>query len=118
MNPLAPFDQLITESEACSRYSRLISPRELRKARLSGQIAWTAGKKGVVLYHPDDLAAYLSSKVHGVRRCQAGYGNMADTGSPARTELEPSMHTGTTSELETLVADHLARKYSKRPSKS
>jgi hypothetical protein len=56
----------------------LLSPRELRKAGQNAEIAWVEGKKGVVLYHPDDLATYLSSKSREVvKKCQQGYGSTA-----------------------------------------
>lgn len=113
-NPLATFDQLVTEAEACKRYPLLLSLRELRKARQNAEIAWTEGKKGVVLYHPGDLAEYLSSKSHRVSQCQIGSGNTVGIGSPAPTAPKRSTRTGTTTEDAQRVAERLAQKYSTR----
>ncbi len=59
---LTPFDELLTEKQVCERYPLLVGPLELRNARRKGEITFISGKKGAVLYHPDDLAAYLVSK--------------------------------------------------------
>ena len=109
---LSRFDCLIKETEACKRYPLLLSPRELRKARQDAQIAWTEGKKGVVLYHPDDLAMFLSSKSRGVQPCQPGSGNTAGIGSDRRTAPKSFTPTGTMPADAQRVADRLAQKYS------
>lgn len=112
---LSRFDALLSEDEVCRRFSALVGARELRKARQNGEIAFVSGKKGAVFYHPEAVAAYLSRKE---TVCQNDFGNTGDTGLRAPTARRGSMPTGTTSESETLVADHLARKYSKKPETS
>lgn len=113
---LAHFDALLSETEACRRYPLLLSPGELRKARQKAEIAWTAGKKGAVLYHPDDLAIYMSRKARGVKACptQQGSGNTEDTGSAAPPVRIGSTPTGMTPEDERHVADLLAQKFSRK----
>lgn len=113
---LAFFDALLPEVEACRRYPLLLSPGELRKARQNDEIAWTAGKKGAVLYHPDDLAEYLGRKARGVKRCptRQGSGNTEDTGSAMPRARIGSTPTGMTPEDALHVADLLAQKFSRK----
>ena len=108
-NALARYDDLITEAEVCRRYHHLLSEKELRGARQREEIAFVSGKRGMVLYHPDDVAAYLQRKESPCRR---DCGNTADTGSDERTTPTSSTPTGTTSDQDQRVAALLARKYS------
>ncbi len=115
---LASFDELLTEQEVCERYSLLVGPRELRRARQAGEIAYLPGKKGVVLYRPDAIAAYLQSKEVQCRergRPRKSSSNMGDIGSGAPTAPPSSMHIGMTEEADRLLEDHLEQKYSKKP---
>ena len=109
-NPvLKHFEELLSESDVCKRFSALLGVRELRRARQNGEIDYVSGKKGAVLYHPSAVAAYLSNKEV---KCQNGSGNMVNTGLEQRAIPITSMPSGTTSESERLLADHLARKFS------
>lgn len=116
---LADFDALLTEQQVCERYPLLVGPRELRKARQSGTIPFTPGKKGVVLYHPEDLVAYFSSKA---KKCgnssSPSSSNMGDTGSPEPTAPLSSTHTGMSEEAELLLENHLEQKYSRKPKRA
>jgi hypothetical protein len=60
--PLRRYDEFLTEQQVCERYGLFVGQRELRKARQNGEIAFVSGKRGVPLYHPDDLAAYFHRK--------------------------------------------------------
>lgn len=106
---LARYDDLMTEAEVCRRYPHLLSEKELRGARQRKEISFVSGKRGMALYHPDDVAAYLQGKESPCRR---DCGSMADIGSAERTTPISSMPTGTTSEQDQHVAALLARKYS------
>jgi hypothetical protein len=89
----------------------------LRKARQDGNIAFVPGKKGVVLYHPDAIAAYLNSKEVKCRDRSIPRKSSLNTeaiGSAAPTAPPSSMPTGMTEEADRLLEDHLAQKYSKR----
>lgn len=54
--------ELISEAEVYKKYPNLFADRELREARKSGKIAFFNLRKGVY-YSPDQIAAYLNSKV-------------------------------------------------------
>jgi len=115
---LSSFDELLTEQEVCERYSLLVGPRELRKARQNGEIAYLPGKKGVVLYRPDAIAAYLESKEVKCRERsypRKSSSNMGDIGSGAPTAPPSSTPTGMTEEADRLLDAHLRQKYSKKP---
>lgn len=61
---LGRYAEMMTEAEVCrdDRLRHFISQAELRKARRDGAISFLQGKRGIHLYHPDDLAAYLRQK--------------------------------------------------------
>lgn len=109
---LSHFDELLTEDEVCRRFAALVGPRELRKARQNGEIAFVSGKKGALLYHPDALAEYLLRKES---KCLKSSGNTGDIGLGALTAPPSSTHIGMTPEHEKLLVGHLERKFSKKP---
>jgi hypothetical protein len=108
---LARYSQMMTETEVCrdERLRHVISLAELRSARRQGAIAFLQGKRGVHLYHPDDLADYLSRKEKPA--CQTDSGNIVATGSGISGTPRCSMPAGTTNGDDAKLADHLARKY-------
>jgi hypothetical protein len=110
---LAWFKELMTEAEVCDRFPNLISEAELLIARRNGQIKFTKGKKGVILYHPDDFATYLQRKVTQCPQRQDS-GSTMSIGSLASRIPISSTPAGTTSERDALVAEHLAQKFSAR----
>lgn len=112
MSALARYDELMTEAAVCRRFPHLLSEYELRAARQAGAIKYYSGKRSIVLYHPDDVAAYLATKEV---ECPSDCGNMEDTGFPPRTAQTRSMPTGMTSDVEQHVVDHFARKYLPKP---
>lgn len=103
--PLRQYDEMLTEQQVCERFKLLVSPRELRKARQNGEIAYLPGKKGVPLYHPDDLADYLSRKEIKAVPLRRSPTNV--TGPSGMTE-----------EAERLLDAHLRQKYSKKPKRN
>ena len=114
MSALASFDELITESEVCRKYSHLLSERELRLARQHKQISFVTGKKGMILYHPVGIAEYLERKV--TPSCQqlqhhVVSGSTANIGSSALPTAITSMPAGGTSEQNEHVAAVLTRKF-------
>lgn len=111
---LAVMDSLVTEAEICGRFRHLLSARELRLARQRGEIAFFSGKKGAVLYHPEEVAEWLQKKRRPATVRESS--NIAGTGSEPLLPRPASTLTGMTQEAEELAADHLARKYSTRPS--
>jgi hypothetical protein len=111
-NPLAPFDDLLTEEQVCEKYRHLLSERELRTARQAGEIAFVTGKKGTVLYRPAWVAKYLDRKVTPCRPPQADSGSTAATGSAAPPVLTTSTPAGGLSEQNEHVAEALRRKFS------
>ena len=74
INPLARFDDLITEAEICKRYVHLLSERELRQARRNKSIDHVTGKKGMIQYRPVWIAQYLDRKVTKCQPQQVGSG--------------------------------------------
>ena len=111
--PLSRFDELLTEKDVCERYPLLVGPMELRRARRNGEIDFVAGKKGVVFYHPEALAAYLERKeVKCQKTPEESSSNTAGTGSGGPTERPSSTPTAMTEEADRLLEDHLERKYS------
>jgi hypothetical protein len=114
---LSRFDEFLTEQQVCERYALFVGQRELRKARRNGEIAFVPGKKGVPLYHPDAIAAYLDSKEVKCRERnppRESSSNSGDIGSGVPTAPPSSTPTGMTEEADRLLEDHLAQKYSKR----
>jgi hypothetical protein len=118
INPLAGFDDLMTEAEVCECYASLLSERELRQARRKGEVAFVTGKKGMIHYRPAALAQYLERKVTKCQPQQLGSGNTADTGSAAPLAPTISMSAGGTSEQNERVVEVLTRKFSPRPKTS
>lgn len=111
--PLSRFDELLTEKQVCERYPLLVGPLELRRARRNGEIDFVAGKKGVVFYHPEALAAYLERKEVKCQRTQErSSSNMVDTGSAGPTARRSSMRTAMIEEGDRLLESHLEQKYS------
>lgn len=104
---LTPFGELMTEAQVCGRFTHLVSGRELRKARQASEIAFYQGKKGMVLYHPDDLAAYFKRKQVVCSEVSA----VMDLPPTPRISAPKDL----SSEDEKRCADHLAEKYSRKP---
>lgn len=113
-NPLAQFDDLLTEAEVCKRYSRLLGLRELRDARQQGLIAFMNGKKSQPLYWPAWIADYLQQKVTPCQRQQSGFGNTEITGSAALPGPSTCTPAGGTSESDERVAEVLTQKFSRK----
>jgi hypothetical protein len=109
--PLAAFDELLTEQEACERFSHLLSDRELREARRKGEIAFVTGKKGQISYRPNCLAEYLKRKITPCRPPLDASGNTEIIGSAVSLAPTTSMPVGGTSEQDGHVAEHLRRKF-------
>ena len=114
-NSLTSFDDLLTEEKVCEKYHHLVSEKELRAARRSGEIAFITGKKGAVLYRPASVAKYLNRKVTPCRPQQAEFGNTAGTGSVASPVRTTFTHAGGISEQDAHVAEVLRRKFSPKP---
>jgi len=118
LNPLAQFDDLMTEAEVCERYGNLLGERELRQARRNNAVGFVTGKKGMILYHPAWIAQYLERKVTLCQPRQLGSGNTADTGSAAPLAPTISTPAGGTSEQNEHVAEVLTRKFLPKPKTS
>lgn len=112
---LSRYSQMMTEAEVCSdgRLRLVIGASELRQARQNGEIAFLQGKRGVHLYHPDDLAAYLQRKEQNAWLNASG--NIGATGSGELATRPVSMPAGTMPEDAAKHADHLLRKFSPKP---
>lgn len=80
-NPLAEFDELLTEQEVCKRNPQLLSDRELREARRNNEIAFVTGKQGQISYRPSWVAEYLHRKITPCQRPLDASGNTETIGS-------------------------------------
>lgn len=110
-SPLAQFDELVTETEVCERYSHLLGERELREARRNKKIEFYTGKRGAILYRPEWVAEYLNRKITPCQPPQSGSGNTGTIGSTGSRAPTIFTHTGGTVEQDELVAEVLTRKY-------
>ena len=106
--------EMLTEKEICAdpKLGRLVSVKELRAARKRRLITSVAGKRGMNLYHPDDIAAYLARKE---RPCLTDCGNTGATGSDASATRPDFTPAGTTLAEDAKLAEHLVRKFSTKP---
>jgi hypothetical protein len=111
INPLAGFDDLLTEAEVCERYVNLLGERELRNARRNNEVAFLTGKKGMILYRPAWIAQYLERKVTLCQPQQVGSGNMGITGSGASPTPIISTPAGGISAQSEHVVEVLTRKF-------
>jgi hypothetical protein len=111
INPLARFDDLITEAEICKRYVHLLSERELRQARRNKSIDHVTGKKGMIQYRPVWIAQYLDRKVTKCQPQQVGSGNTGITGSGASPTPIISTPAGGISAQSEHVVEVLTRKF-------
>jgi hypothetical protein len=111
INPLAPFDDLMTEAEVCERFGNLLSERELRHARRNNEVAFVTGKKGMILYRPAWIAQYLERKVTLCQPQQVGSGNTGITGSGASPIPIISTPAGGISAQSEHVVEVLTRKF-------
>jgi len=109
--PLAPFNDLLTEQEACERFSHLLSDRELREARRKGKIKFITGKKGQILYRPRWLADYMNGKITQCDPALHASGNTETIGSAVSLAPTISMPVGGTSEQERRAAEVLQQKF-------
>jgi hypothetical protein len=111
INPLARFDDLLTETEVCERYVNLLSERELRQARRNKSIDYVTGKKGMIHYRPAVIAQYLERKVTKCQPQQVGSGNTGITGSAASPIPIISTPAGGISAQSEHVVEVLTRKF-------
>jgi hypothetical protein len=111
VNPLAQFEDLMSEADVCERYENLLGERELRNARRNNAVAYVTGKKGMILYRPAWIAEYLKRKVTLCQPQQVGSGNTGITGSGASPTLTISTPAGGISAQSEHVVEVLTRKF-------
>jgi hypothetical protein len=111
INPLAQFDELMTEAAVCKRYANLLSERELRQARRNNLIHFVTGKKGMIHYRPAWIAQYLERKVTLCQPQRVGSGNTVITGLGASPTPIISTPAGGISAQSEHVVEVLTRKF-------